>query len=66
MGGMGAWCTECGDGRIFYENLFSKIFFHHMIEMVYLFTLELKHGQGELLFVLLSVFGQHIFVGAGA
>ena len=52
--------------ELFSENIFSKIFFPPVIKVVYLFTLELKHGQGECLFVSLSVFGQHNFVWAGA
>ncbi len=47
--GMGAWRWEHGDESVefFSGNLFSKIFFHPMIKMVYLFILELKHGRGE-------------------
>ena len=42
--GMGAWGLECG---IFSELFISKIIFCPVIKMVYLFTLELKHGRGE-------------------
>ena len=44
---MGSWGWERGDEymEIFSENRFSKIFFPPMMKTVYLFTLQLKHGQ---------------------
>ena len=45
---MGLWGWERGDENVefFSENHVSKIFVPPMIKMIYLFTLNLKHGQG--------------------
>ena len=53
-----------GIRAIFLDDLLSKNILHCMIQMIYFFTLAWKHGQGEWLFDLKSVFGQHIFVRA--
>ena len=63
---MGAWGWESGGGSvemgaIFSENLFSKNFFHCMIQIISFFTLAWKHGErSDYLFC--SLFSDYIFL----
>ncbi len=65
------WGWEHGDESVdFFLKIFFQNFFHPMIKMVYLFTLELKHGQGgDYLFHCLFLdniilFGRSVGMGA--